>query len=132
MTIIMTIIMIIVVIIINIIENITIIIVIIINIKIIRSETGAWLHTGVGREINVDLGSVVIWCGIVWCGSVGKTRPALLAIIAASSIDHHLYANHIDHNEDHHHTGKCKMYDGSHENPIAIRNPATIGMDCKK
>ena len=65
MTIIMTIIMIIVVIIINIIENITIIIVIIINIKIIRSETGAWLHTGVGREINVDLGSVVVWYGVV-------------------------------------------------------------------
>ena len=121
---------IIVVIIINIIENITIIIVIIIAIEIIRSETGAWLHTGVGREINVDLGSVV-----VWCGSVGKTRPALLAITAASSIDHHLNANHINHNEDHrhhHHTGKGKMFEDGHENPIAIRNPASIGMDCKK
>ena len=61
MTIIMTIIMIIVVIIINIIENMIIINVIIIAIEIIRSETGAWLHTGVGREINVDLGSVVVY-----------------------------------------------------------------------
>ena len=66
MTIIMTIFMTILILIIIIIENI----IIIISIEIIRSETGAWLHTGIGREINIDL------------RRVGKTRAALLDIAA--------------------------------------------------